>query len=318
MAWIAVLVTLATGGLVYGLALTALAGRWHLMARIERHAVRPWQRDVGAEGRAARQAVRSRPRTGGRARPSGPLSERLHRFIEQSGVPLRPNEFVLLTVVGGVAGAVLVWAIFRDAPAVLVGMAACLLPWALVARARTHRQLTIERRLPDLLMSLSAGLRAGHGFLAALQSASDEMDTPLTVPIHQLLAETGLGAPVEEALDRFAASVGNADVDMLVTAILIHRRVGGNLAEILDRIGETTRERMQLRMNLRTLTAQGRMSAVIVSLLPVGVTLVLAVISPQMFHILVSDPLGRLVMVVAVVLELMGILTVRRIVNIRF
>lgn len=317
------LIFLLSGGtaavLVYGLYLVVTADRRHLLGRLERHVVAPWRAEVKEdEIRSLRRRPGGRVLGSQRGRPAGPLSKRMVRFLGHAGVALRPAEFVAMSLLAGAAGALLFWVIFRRPLGLVVGLAAALVPYLLVARTARRRQMELERRLPDFLMSLVGALRAGHGLLQALQSVSEEIVSPLSAPVQRALAETQMGTPLEDALERVAEQVGNPDVDMIVTAILIQRRVGGNLGEILETVSETTRERVRLRLNLRTLTAQGRMSAVIICLLPVAVGTLSALFSPDLAHILFGELIGHLLLGLAVVLELLGVLVVRRVVDIRF
>ncbi len=311
----------ASAAFVYGLYLVATAGRRRLLERLERHVLAPWRAEVPGPAAAAIGArARGGRILGRRRREAGPAPVRVARLLEQAGLALRPDEFLPLSLLAAACGSVLLWAALRHPPALVVGLAAGLVPYGLAARARRRREAALERRLPDFLLTLVGALRAGHGLLQALQSVSEGGDGegPLPAALRRTLAEVQVGTPVEDALERMADRLGNPDVDMVVTAIVIQRRVGGNLGEILETVGQTTRERVRMRMNLRTLTAHGRMSALVVALLPVVVGTLSGLLSPELAHILFRETAGRLVLLSAVLLELVGILALRRVVDIRF
>ena len=167
-------------------------------------------------------------------------------------------------------------------------------------------------------MTLGNGLRAGHSLMQALDNAAAQSADPLGPEIARLLREVAGGIPMEEALQRLLARTANPDLELLVTAVLVQREVGGNLAEILDKIASTIRSRVGVQNHLRVITAQSRLSGWVVGLLPVVVFAITTLITPQIEHTLTHDPMGRMVGIAAIVLEGMGLLAIRQIVSVKY
>jgi len=240
-----------------------------------------------------------------------------HRLI-QAGVPLKGTEFValcLLTSAGAgalslFAGQGRLWA------AILGGLVGWLFPliW-LHLRARRRCQ-SFNRQLGDALILVANSLRSGYSFLQAIEMVSREMSPPISVEFRRLLKEMNLGVPTEDALNNLAKRIDSADLDLVITAVLIQRQVGGNLAEVLENIAGTIAERVKIRGEIKTLTAQGRISGLIIGLLPPVLFLILYAINPEYMALLFTHPLGKAMVAYAVASLGVGIFLLRRIVNI--
>ncbi len=276
-----------------------------------------------AEPAAARPrrggGVRALGKRAGRFFLRGPAQSWAERSLRGSGLPLRPEEFLALTAGGLVAG----WLVGTLLPItavvrILLIVIGPLIPSLLVRRARTKRITAISSQMGDVLNTLGNGLRAGHSLMQALDAASTQIAAPLGEEVGRLLRETSSGIPMDEALSRMIARSANPDLELMVTAIRVQREVGGNLAEVLDRISGTIRARVAVKNHLQVVTAQSRMSAWVVGLLPVGVFALTTVVAPQVSETLVRQPLGRVLAVVAVILELIGVAAIRRIVAIKY
>ena len=249
----------------------------------------------------------------------GPLQRWAERQLVGTGLPLRPEELLLLSLGGPIAGWLLGAAVhlsgFLRLALALTGLGS---PTLACRRARAGRSQRMSLQLGDVLMTLGNGLRAGHSLLQALDTAANQCGAPLGPEMGRLLREIGAGIPVEEALDRLVVRCANPDLELMVTAIRVQREVGGNLAEILDKISATIRARVTVKNHLRVVTAQSRLSGIVVSVLPLAVFGLTTVIAPQVERTLTHDPLGRVLAGVAVVLELLGILAIRKVVAIRY
>lgn len=314
---------LAVMGLIWGAADWALARRRQLAQRVWRYGTGAW----GAPEAPTDQPLPEGPLRVARLSPVvrfvrrvqilRPLVLRVEQELIQAHIMLRPEEFVAITLLAGIAAAAILRLLFPDSAAVVVGGACGLvIPIAALVRAKNRRQRKIEQQIPDLLAVLINALRAGHSLVQALSSVCEEIPDPLGQEFSQALNEIRLGVSIDLALNRLIPRVGVEDLDLVVTAALIQRQVGGNLAEILERISHTCKERIRIRFMLRTATAQGRMSAWIISLLPVAFTAMLSVVDPAMFRVLTGNTLGHVLLLLAVVMELTGILVIRSIVNI--
>ena len=301
----------------------ALRGRLRVLTalrtvRVGEHESVPPATDLGPRSGPGTQLRAAVKRAAG-ALSLGPLQRWAERVLQGTGLPLRPEELLLLIAAGPVAG----WLVgaMLHLPGfvrILLVAAGPVLPPLLCRRARTSRIQRVSTQLGDVLMTLGNGLRAGHSLLQALDAAATQSPEPLGLEVRRLLREIGAGIPVEEALDRLVTRCANADLELMVTAIRVQREVGGNLAEILDKISATIRARVTVKNHLRVITAQSRLSGIVVAVLPVAVFGLTTLIAPEVEHTLTGDPLGRVVAALAVLLECLGILAIRKVVDIKY
>ena len=265
------------------------------------------------------QRLRAAGRGVGRVLSLGPLRRFAVASLRGSGLPLRPEEFLALCaaglLTGWLVGSLFALSGFLRLLAIVMGLLATPLTVRRTCQQRTAR---ISLQMGDMLMTLGNGLRAGHSLLQALHGAAGQAAAPLGDELRRLLREIGAGIPVPEALTRMVERAANPDLELLVTAVLVQREVGGNLAEILDKISSTIRARVAVQNHLRVVTAQSRLSGWVVGLLPIGVFGLTTLVAPQVEGVLVHDPLGHIVAIGAVVLEVLGMLAIRRIVTIRY
>lgn len=181
-----------------------------------------------------------------------------------------------------------------------------------------RRLSKMEQALPDFLQGVANGVRAGHALGASLEAAASQGDGPLEQEIQRAVGQTRLGIPLEEALQELAKRMALVEMDLAVTAILVQRQVGGNLAEVLDRIQETLRERVRVAGEVKALTAQGRLSGMVVGALPIGIALMMSVMSPSFIAPLTQTALGHVMILVAGGLELAGAFAISRLVKVEF
>ncbi|UCC24017.1 MAG: type II secretion system F family protein [Gemmatimonadales bacterium] len=243
----------------------------------------------------------------------------LHHLLVQSGLNWTLQDFakraVGFAVVFGVFAAVV-----SDSPVVL-GLAMMLgasLPYFHVRRKKKKRLLKLEAQLPDTIDSLARAARAGHPLSEGLRMAAEEAPEPVASEFRVTVEEQRFGLPFEDSLMGFGDRVEIMDVRILITAILVQKEVGGNLTEILEQIAETMRARFNLRRQVRVYTAQGRMSGYTLAALPILVGLMISLINPAYLRTLFVDPLGQAMLAGAVLLQGIGFLWIRKIVDVRF
>jgi tight adherence protein B len=221
--------------------------------------------------------------------------------------------WVCALVVGGLA-AVLLALPMAAVPGAALGY---MLP-AVVVWHRTRKRLSrFDEQLIDVMMLIAGGLRAGYSFLQGVEAVVREMDPPIREEFNRLLQDLRIGVTMDEALMTLARRVGSEEFDMMVTAVLVQRQSGGNLAEILETIAHTIRERMRIRREVQTLTAQERMSSYVVGALPIIAFTYLTFINPNYLNLLFGTDSGRMLLGGAIVLELVGYYIIRRIVDIK-
>lgn len=189
--------------------------------------------------------------------------------------------------------------------------------WWLVQLLRRRRQARLSMQVGDALILMSNSLRAGHSFLQTLEVLAAEVPEPLGSEFGQVMRETAVNIEVETSLRRLVERTGVPDLELVVTAILIQRQVGGNLAEILDTISATVRERARVAREVRTLTAQGRMSGTIIGALPFGLGLIMWALNPGYVRLLFEHPLGRGLLLAGLIGEVLGVLVIRRLVDLK-
>jgi tight adherence protein B len=245
------------------------------------------------------------------------FAERLDAELEAASVNLRSGEFVVITVAGVFVGAILFLAIFRSPIFALLGaFVGGAGPTVALRVALKRRAEKLREQLPDVLTIMASSLRAGHSFLQALDTVAREIAQPAATEFQRVVAEIRLGRAAEEALEALAERVGSADFKWAVLAVNIQREVGGNLAEILDNVADTLRERAMMRRQVRVLTSEGRLSAWVLTLLPLGIALYLFITNPKYIGLLFSTKIGWVMVGGATILLTAGVLWMRKIVNI--
>jgi len=237
--------------------------------------------------------------------------------LDQAGLPWTPQTYIVLSLGLGVGAAVVMLLVFPMWPAVLIAAAvAGTLPSLYVRRKKARRLAGFEEQLPEAIDLIGRAMRAGHPLSAGLKMVSEETQEPVRGEFRRVFEEQRFGMPFEEAILGLADRVALIDVRILVTAILVQRDVGGNLAEVLDKIAYVIRQRFIIRRQLRVYTAQGRFSGIVLALLPVGVGSALYFINREYILALFLDPIARYFLVLAVILQILGYFWIRKIVDI--
>lgn len=239
--------------------------------------------------------------------------------LAQADIPLRPEEFVTLRIISVVFITLIMHLLFENfLLTVAAALVSALVPPMMVKRAKVQRIVKFNYQLAEGLTIMANSLRAGFSFMQAMDTLSKEMPPPLSTEFTRVLQEINLGTTTEEALSNMLKRVDSEDLDLVLTAVIIQRQIGGNLAEILDKIGGTIQQRIKLKGELKTLTAQGRISGLIIGLLPLFLIAAVAVINQDYIMTLFQHPLGLFMLAWAVCSEIIGFLLIRKIVSIEF
>ncbi|HSW45753.1 MAG TPA: type II secretion system F family protein, partial [Phycisphaerae bacterium] len=191
------------------------------------------------------------------------------------------------------------------------------LPLLWLLRRRKKRIRALVEQLPDVFDLMGQALRAGHALSGAIQLISQQMPRPVGKEFARVFQEQNLGIKIEEALLNMAQRVDQMDVRFFVTAVLIQRQTGGDLAEVLDKIGKVIRDRIQLLGTVQALTAEGRLSGWVLLALPVVVFFACFMVNPDYARVLIETPHGRMMLAVAAAMDLMGMAMIKKIVNIK-
>jgi tight adherence protein B len=245
-------------------------------------------------------------------------SSRLTDALDGAGIRLAGGEFVILTGALALLGVAVGLAIFGWWGALVFGVFFLLIPRLIVAQKREKRRSLFSDQMEGILQLLSGSLRAGYGILQAIGTVASEAPSPAKEEFGRVMVETRVGRDLGESLVALAGRMGNEDFRWVAQAIEIQRSVGGDLAEILDTIAQTIRERSQIRRQVQALSAEGRISSYILIALPFIITGFLIAVAPQFLEPLVETTPGRVAVVAASVLMIIGIVWIRRLVRIKF
>jgi tight adherence protein B len=242
----------------------------------------------------------------------------LDRLLMQSGLKTSVGDLVGLTLL--LIGAGLFAPILLGRPlwwGIALALVLGALPFLYVLRKRGQRMLVLERQLPDAIDLMARALRAGHAFPTALKMVGDEMAEPIGADFRILFDEVNYGVSLQDALFNLVARVPSPDLQYFVVAVLIQRETGGNLAELLDNISAIVRARLKLLGHIRTLSAEGRLSAWILGLLPFCTAALINIVNPGFMKVLFEDPIGPNLIAGALGMMAFGVWWMRNIIRIR-
>lgn len=247
--------------------------------------------------------------------------QRLGAMLEQSGMDWRLAKFVSITVIatiaGSFAGFILPGFSRTFITAFIPGILAGLVPFLIMLCKRAKRLAKFEEQFPEALNFLGRSMRAGHAFSIGLEMLVADAPEPLGGIFRQMLNDLHLGSSLETSLTKLAASVPLIDVRFFVSAVLLQQGTGGNLAEILDSMAGIIRERFRLKGQVKAASAHGRITGLILSLMPVVVAGMLFITSPGYLLVLARDPDGQKMVTAAAIGQLIGFFCIRKIVNIK-
>lgn len=242
----------------------------------------------------------------------------LDRLLEQSGSRMSVAQFLGLSLIVGLAGLLLGYVLALPwFISLLLGLAVASLPYVAVLNKKIKRVGKIERQLPDALDLMSRALRAGHSFPSALDMVGKEGQQPIAQEFRVVSDEVNFGIPLNDALNNLAVRVPVTDLRYFVIAVLIQRDTGGNLAELLDNLAGLMRERFKLLGHIKVLSAEGRLSAWILTVLPFAMVALINIINPRLMSVLWTDPLGQRLSAAAMVAMVLGVIWMWRIIKIR-
>ncbi len=243
----------------------------------------------------------------------------VEKSLTNADIPLKSEEFIILIIFISLGSGLISALLFNN-----IGIGLLLSLFTVIITVLWLRMAVIKRinkfnsQIGDALVLISNSLRTGYSFLQSMDMVRKEMPPPISREFGRTFQEMHLGTPTEEALENLVKRLSSDDLDMVVTAVLIQRQVGGNLAEVLDNISNTIRERIRIKGEIKTVTAQGRISGLVIGLLPLAVAAFLSITNPSYLATLFTHPLGWSMLAAAAVMEIIGIILIRKIINIQF
>ena len=238
--------------------------------------------------------------------------------LERAGITMRLQDFVLLVIAGSLVAAALGVVLAGPLLGVALGLVVPVLSKVAVSVLTSRRRRAFADQLDDSLQLMASSLRAGHSLLQALNSVATEAEEPTSVEFSRIINETRVGRELSQSLDETARRMNSDDFVWVTQAIAINREVGGNLAEVLDGVGHTIRERNQIRRQVKALSAEGRLSAVVLMALPLGVLAFLSLTNPAYIARFTESLAGYLMIATGVLLLIIGGLWLRKVVRLKF
>ena len=238
--------------------------------------------------------------------------------LENAGLRLSQADFLLLVIIGAFVGALVGLVVAGPLLAILLVVAAPFGGHLVLGILTGKRRTRFGDQLGDTLQLLSGSLRAGHSILRAIDAAANESQAPTSEEMRRVVSETSLGRDLLVSLNDTAERMQNEDFVWIAQAIQINREVGGNLAEVLDQVNETIRERNEIKGHIKSLAAEGKFSAYILMALPIGIVAMLMVVSPGYMDKMITTPLGWIMIGASIVMMTVGGLWMRKIIDLKF
>lgn len=246
-----------------------------------------------------------------------PVMEGLAVKIEQAGKKYLAYRVVLLALFLGIVAAIVAWTTTRIgyAPAIAGGVATYL-PFMMISRLRAKRMARIEEQIPDAIDTMTRALRAGHPFNATLRMIAEDLDDPIAGEFELTFGDINYGNDLRRAMLGLLSRVPSVTMMALVTSVLVQKETGGNLAEILQQISAVVRGRFRFHRKVKTLSAEGRMSAWVLATVPLFLFAIISVTTPDYLPVLVNDPRGQKMIIYGMISGVLGILWIRKILRI--
>lgn len=245
------------------------------------------------------------------------VPDKLKAAVMTAGLPLRSEEFTMIWISAIILPALIVYTVTSNFLISIAAIAAgAVLPLLYLKIMKKRRQDLFGVQLGDALMLISNGLRAGFSFEQVLETVSKELPDPISSEFSRVTRELKMGMTLESSLTSMTERMENTDLRLLTSAVLIQRQVGGNLADILDTISVTIQDRIRIKNNIKALSAQGRISGLIVGAIPIVLFLALSTINPEYMQMFYESLLGKIMLVVAVIMEVVGFIVIRKMIKI--
>ncbi|BCW07737.1 type II secretion system F family protein [Arthrobacter sp. NtRootA1] len=238
--------------------------------------------------------------------------------LDNAGVRMSQADFVVLVIAGAVVGALIGLVVGGIIGAILLSVLAPFVARLVLKFRAGKRRDRFDDQLGDTLQLLSGGLRAGHSILRAIDAAATESVSPTSEEMRRVITETSLGRDLQASLNDTAERMRNEDFVWIAQAIQINREVGGNLADVLDQVNDTIRERSEIKGHIKSLAAEGKFSAYILMALPVGIVIMLMIVNPGYMNVMFTNPLGWGMIAGSAVLMTIGGLWMRKIIDLKF
>ncbi|MBB6455107.1 tight adherence protein B [Salirhabdus euzebyi] len=282
----------------------------HFLEMKDRKTFDPKQFNVFLQFRLAKQKIRKQMLTKEK-------NSKLEVLLTQSGVPLKPEEYILARWISiALTGGLLFILSGNMVFLIIGGLIGLFIPKWYIQKKKKERMAKFNEGLADMITVVIGSLRAGFSFPQALKTVVEESPSPIKEEIEMVLKEMQYGSSIEDSLNELKDRMPSEDLDLMIQAVLIQRQVGGNLATVLDKIVQTIRDRTKIQRQIVTLTAQGRLSGIIVGLLPFILGLLIYMIEPEYMGTLFSHPIGLIMLGAGVISGTIGFFFIRKLTTI--
>ncbi len=247
------------------------------------------------------------------------LMDKLLDELMLASIPLKAEEFLVIWLVVVIVPSMLALLFTTNImPAIALAIIGAVVPIIIIKSKKKKRTEQFEAQLGDALMIVCNCLRSGLTFQQAMDTIAADMSPPISVEFSRAVNEIRYGNNTETALNNMSNRIKSADLMLAVSAVNIQRQTGGNLSEILETISQTIKDRIKIKSDIRTMTSQGRMSGLIIGALPIAMFLILMVINPDYMMIFFEETIGKIMLAVAIVLEILGYVVIRKVVDIKY
>lgn len=305
---------------VYGVYLTVTAQKRVVERRMQQYTARLHEGETRVAEKTAGKKVdwKEMFRDASKVFAAKSYTRIMEQELVRAAIPLRGEEFILLNLLAMTAGGLLLLLLTRNPILASLGViTGYILPRMAVKRAKQKRTQKFNAQIGDALTIMANSLRAGFSFVQAMEMVAKEMPPPISDEFSRTLREMNLGTPTDEALGNITGRIQSDDLDLVMTAVMIQRQVGGNLSEVLDNISHTIRERIRIKGEIKTLTSQGRISGMIIGFLPVAIGVLLAVINPSYIGKLFNNSVGLGMLFAGGISQLIGVALIKKTVDIK-
>ena len=309
--------------LVMGMHRVVFASRLSVLQRLDAHtADDPQEGHLAGSGEIVRGKGLKRELLNflgllGRVVPQRANRQAIQQKLNQAAILMRAEELIGFSLFSAAAVFLIFFLLLNQLFLALpLGVLAYFVPDVLVSWKKKRRMQALTDQLPEALDIISSGLRAGFSFPQAMAVVSREMQPPVKDEFYRVIWENRMGKTLEEALQNMGERTDSDDLDLFITALLIQKQVGGNLAEVLNNISHTIRERVRIQGEINTLTAQGKMSAIIIILLPIALAALLTYINTEYMMEFFQDIIGQILLGASIISMIVGTIIIRKIIDI--
>lgn len=244
-------------------------------------------------------------------------NEKLEQVLNRAGVPLKPEEYVLFQwIIAALSGGVLYLISTNFVFLILGFFIGYMLPGWWIKKKQQERLVKFNEALPDMISTIIGSLRAGFSFSQSLKAVVEESDSPIKEEIETVLKEMQYGSNIEDALQQLKERMPSEDLELMIQSVLIQKQVGGNLATVLDTIVQTIRDRNKIQRQITTLTAQGRLSGIVIGLLPIAVGIIIYFMQPEYMGSFFKHPIGMMMIAGGTVSGIIGFVLIQKITTI--